>query len=65
MELETVSMMDDCQEANDELHTIRQEWEALRKELTEYIKGLRNPAMGKVAWRSNIADELEDIMRGE
>lgn len=63
--IETVSMMDDCQEANDELHTIRQEWEALIRDLKDYISKLRNPRFGPVSMRSNIADDLDAIMRGD
>lgn len=65
MTLETVAMMDDCQEANDELNTIRQEWDALVREMRDYIAKLRNPYFGPVSMRSDIADQLEDIMRGE
>lgn len=58
-------MMDDCQEANDELNTIRQEWEALVRELRSYVAQLRNPVFGPVAMRAHIAQQLEDIMKGD
>lgn len=64
-ELETVSMMDDCVEANDELHTIRQEWDALVKEMRTFIERLRNPIYGPVVMRAHVADQLQDILRGD
>lgn len=65
VELETVSMMDDTVELRDELNTIRQEWDALVREMRAYIARLRNPYFGPVAMRADVADQLEDIMRGE
>lgn len=65
MALETVSMMDDCAELSDELHTMHQEWQALVRELTAFITVLRDPQYGRVSWRSDIAQHLEDIMKGE
>jgi hypothetical protein len=65
MSLETVSMMDDCQEVTDELHTIRQEWDALVRDMDSFIRRLRDPQFGPVAMRADIADQLEDIMVGE
>lgn len=63
--LETVSMMDECVELSDELNTIRQEWDALVREMRTYISRLRDPQFGPVAMRADIADQLSDIMRGE
>lgn len=65
MSLETVSMMDDCAELSDELHTIRQEWQALVAELGQYISMLRNPMFGPVIMRSEVASVLEDILHGD
>ncbi len=58
-------MMDDCQELSDELHTLRQEWSMLVQDLTEYIAQLRNPLYGPVIMRSWVADQLQDILKGE